>query len=685
MRRLSAWCALTVLLLLALGASATPGAAQTSPASTVVLRLVHQPAFNDPKHTSLDVQVRAVNTTDTTYDALSVGVTIQTPVGSRTEYEESLRADTGVVFIADTSPVSGRLAPGDTRTITLPTVDLTGLAQRAETAIYPMKVELRSNDLPVATLRSPVIFLANPKPLVPLDLTWTFVLSSPIVYEPDGSFRTPWLQRQVSHGGPLRAEAEALAKLTRQPATPSMDVAVAPQLVDQLLRMRAGYTIHTRSGETVRVPAGRAGAANAAQLLRDLRRTAGSSSVELSSMPFASPSVPALIGAGLASDLPAQIGRGRDDVAAALRQDPATGILHPPGSRLDQASLFELHQNGVRLLLVDDNTVNQPSPALGFAKPAVSALSVGTSSPLEAIAPDHGVQSMLESTLPAQDPHLAVQSILGELASIWLERPSVPRGVATILSERTGLPGYFYEPFVRAIDAAPWLRPMKASAMAAVHEPHAGAQPAELAGRTGPTFSAAYLADLNQARNRIATYRAVIAEDAKLPDQLERYLLIAEAGQFASNEDLGREFLQAIIDTLRKQLALVAPDTTTQDRTLTSRTGNIPVSILNRTGHAVKVQVELDGGGRLTVQAPNPRTVKVPADGVTLQFHVQAKTTGRFPVQVVVKSPDGATLSQGRLVVRSTAYNRVALVLTIGAALFLMALWARRFVPWAKR
>ena len=99
----------------------------------------------------------------------------------------------------------------------------------------------------------------------------------------------------------------------------------------------------------------------------------------------------------------------------------------------------------------------------------------------------------------------------------------------------------------------------------------------------------------------------------------------------------------------------------------------------------MKVQVELDGGGRLTVQAPNPRIVKIPADGVTLQFHVQAKTTGRFPVQVVVKSPDGATLSQGRLVVRSTAYNRVALVLTIGAALFLMALWARRFVPWAKR
>ena len=60
MRRLSTWCALTILTFLALGTGAAPSRAQTPPAAAVVLRLVHQPAFNDPKHTSLDVQVRAV-------------------------------------------------------------------------------------------------------------------------------------------------------------------------------------------------------------------------------------------------------------------------------------------------------------------------------------------------------------------------------------------------------------------------------------------------------------------------------------------------------------------------------------------------------------------------------------------------------------------------------------------------
>ena len=64
-----------------------------------------------------------------------------------------------------------------------------------------------------------------------------------------------------------------------------------------------------------------------------------------------------------------------------------------------------------------------------------------------------------------------------------------------------------------------------------------------------------------------------------------------------------------------------------------------------------------------------------------LLFHVRAKTTGRFPVQVQIRTPSGHPLRATQLVVRSTAYNLVALVITIGAAVFLLAWWARRFVP----
>ena len=44
-------------------------------------------------------------------------------------------------------------------------------------------------------------------------------------------------------------------------------------------------------------------------------------------------------------------------------------------------------------------------------------------------------------------------------------------------------------------------------------------------------------------------------------------------------------------------------------------------------------------------------------------------------------SPSGRPIGETTLVVRSTAYNRIALLITIGAALVLLLLWARRFVP----
>jgi hypothetical protein len=44
-------------------------------------------------------------------------------------------------------------------------------------------------------------------------------------------------------------------------------------------------------------------------------------------------------------------------------------------------------------------------------------------------------------------------------------------------------------------------------------------------------------------------------------------------------------------------------------------------------------------------------------------------------------SPSGRMIGDATIVVRSTAYNRTALLITIGAALVLLLVWARRFLP----
>jgi hypothetical protein len=63
---------------------------------------------------------------------------------------------------------------------------------------------------------------------------------------------------------------------------------------------------------------------------------------------------------------------------------------------------------------------------------------------------------------------------------------------------------------------------------------------------------------------------------------------------------------------------------------------------------------------------------------------VKSLANGRIPIRVRLVTPGEflpEVIAERGLIVRSTAYNRVALFVTIGAALFLLARWGRRFLP----
>jgi hypothetical protein len=85
-------------------------------------------------------------------------------------------------------------------------------------------------------------------------------------------------------------------------------------------------------------------------------------------------------------------------------------------------------------------------------------------------------------------------------------------------------------------------------------------------------------------------------------------------------------------------------------------------------------QLTVPGGGEMVLYLK-------PGESRLLRMDVEAKATGRFPLTVQILAPEGGLIAQSQMIVRSTAYNRVALVVTLGAALFLLALWGRRFLP----
>src|SRR5205809_824316 len=72
----------------------------------------------------------------------------------------------------------------------------------SENGLYPVQVRLLSKEEPVATLRTPMVFLSD-VPQTPLHLAWTWVLARPMQTGPDGVFEPGTLESDIAPGGPV--------------------------------------------------------------------------------------------------------------------------------------------------------------------------------------------------------------------------------------------------------------------------------------------------------------------------------------------------------------------------------------------------------------------------------------------------------------------------------------------------
>ena len=667
---LSALLALTLTL-----APARAPLARAQEPGPVTLTLVSQTPWTSITHPSLDIQVRAQNVGDAPIDRLSLGVTLWGPVFTRTAYEDSLVADpsNSVVIDVQTLPREGTLEAGETRIFNI-SLEMTspGLST-TRSLIYPLKIDLRSGFTSLAAIRTPVVFLVE-KPQTPLNLAWTFVLSSPIDVGPDGVFRAPDLEQSLAPGGRIAGEIRALLEIARQQAGTPVDLAISPALLLQLTQMRDGYSVMD-GGVVRKVPAGEGGAAAAAQAIADLKEIVASSAVELSALPFSVPELPALIAGGLSHDLQVQLERGRETVATILGRAPDPAILRPPGSLLNQESLDALPGQGVSLLLLDPSTVPAPAQALGYAPPATTSLAVGDAT-VTAIVSDPDVQAFMSSAVTSQDPVLAAQTVLGELAAIWNQVPGTERGIAIALSENLAAPPGFFAPLARGIAAAPWLAPRSASTLAASFPPQ---WEGTLAPSEPVAFPRSYVDALKQARLRVDAYRSMLVGDTTVPDRLDTQLLLAESGQFVVDQADGEAFIRNARQTAGAIFEGVRADTS-QQITLTSSAGaTIPLRITNDNAEPLRVTVRLVS--QFLRASPESTIVLDPGSSQNVNLHVQLTTTGKRSVTVQIVSPSGRVISQATLIVRSTAYNRIALLITLGAALLAFLIWARRFVP----
>jgi len=672
MRRL----ALTFLALLGVLLAPVPTVSAQEPPVVRLTLLEQTPwnsSFDETNARELFVRFRAENLGSVSIDDLAIGVTLYGRVLSRSAFEESLLADPLLPLKGETRPREGTIEPGQTRDFELTFLldELAGL-DPDQSGVYPLKIDLRSGFTSLGAIRTPVVFLVR-QPEIPLRLSWTFVLHHPIEFGPGGEFTSTELETALAPGGRLGARIRALQELAAAPTQPAVDVAVSPVLLTQLARMRDGYQV--RVGEEVlAVDPGEGGAKLAGEALVALEEIAGAPNVRVSAMPFAAPELPSLVAGGLGRDLRIQLDRGRDLVEEMLTT-PVAGVLRPPGAALDDETLRELPGVGVSTLLVGPATVETTPQPLGLAGPPAASLS--ESGVLRAVVPDPAVAALLQSGLGSSDPVRAAQVVLGEIASIWQERPGELRGIALILSEDSLLPAPFFAAFARNIASAPWLTPMHAGEFATAFAPP---EPSSLDSPSLRRFSTSYVEELKQARRHIATYRSMLVEPGTEPERLETLLLLAESRQYLSSPEEGLAFITGVHESVDAVFGAISVESAPVI-TLTSSTGSgVPVTVRNDAEEALRVSVQLVSLGLSETRGID--LVLEPGDEQTVTFRVDLVRTGRFQVELQVLAPTGRLIQTPEtLVLRSTVYNRIALVITIAAALVLLALWARRFLP----
>ncbi len=295
---------------------------------------------------------------------------------------------------------------------------------------------------------------------------------------------------------------------------------------------------------------------------------------------------------------------------------------------------------------------------------------------------DSLIRRLTETTDPVLNGHL----VLADLALTWLTTGTDPRGTVLSVPTELAVPVETYDAILDGLtnrdDAggAPMVSAVTIDDLFRVTStaPGRAGDPLIRPYTADPPGSVGSLAqDAAETRAQVASYRTMLRTDTTSADGLDRRILVAEArGLDQATRD---DYLDGVTHFIDAQFdGIVTPDD--QRVTLTEERGELPVTVENHLDYEVEVEVEVssvklefpEGDARTVVLAPNSSTrVDVP---------VASRTTGAFPVQVSVRTPDHQLLiAAASFTVRSTAISGIGLILSISAGAFLLLWWAMHF------
>ena len=629
--------ALAPLAPLAVPAPAAHAQAVYAQAATGSVVLVTQTAFVRPDEPfTLRLRVR----TSAARDTLEVAVSWYRRLGTRSQFVDSIDGR-----MPARTPID--LVPFPLETLTVDddgNVSVSVTPALAREGVYPVRVDLREDDGNVVdSFITHIVAVPAAVEADPLDVALVLPVHAAPSVKPRGDVAVD------------DDRAEAFADLAASLATYSSVPA----------------TLHP-TPETIEALAG---SSNGAHRDTVTALASAAESRQVIGSTYVPTSLPSLLDAGLTGEVAAQFERGHDVV------ERFVGVTPPPSVRvvdepLDADTLAALAAQDVERLVVLDGALE---PYVAPNRITLTArFDVATrTGRLPAASADTSLGAHFTRDVP---PALAASYLIADLSVLWLDRPG--RG-----AERRGvvvLPPRSWTPDRRFVDTLlAGLASSPIHAIVSIDEFFVAV--GELRNRSGtvvrafkPVAGGARLntGALRAGRRRVEAFASIVAPDNPVLGRLDRTLLASQSSDLRSRER--SSYLAAVSDQVATHLSAIEMP---EDRsiTLTARTGELPVTISNTLGYPIRVVVTLTSD-RLEFPAGATRELELTRENTTERFRVHASSAGSFPVTVRVAAPQGGiVIAESRYTVRSTAVSGVGILLSGGAAIFLVVWWASHF------
>ena len=601
-------------------------------------------------------------------DGLEVQVLVHRAVTSRTEFTQTQGGrGLGVVEGRLSAPASDLPQNGaGQRVITIGVQGPTSAAGLPDptrivpgrSGIYPTEVTLLRSDGVVDSFVTPLVVID--KGLSPLTLSWVWRFDATPAHQPDGTIRKAAGQAMGPSGRLVRL-AQAAATASDFPLT----LAPTPETL-------AAWQEAARQEEHLGGPP----ADGASAGLTALKTAAAAPAHQLLRSPYVPIDMPGLLGANLGGEIDAEFTRGADDLQKILGVvPPEQSTMLAPGP-LNSAALARLNQYGAGRLVLHPGALRPRDQRLTPGRPFIVG---GKGRTYPAAVSDPDLSRLLDGDDP---PALRAARFLAALSLVALEAPGEPRGVVVETSEEWDPPAALLDAVLGGLQNNPAVIP------ATLDNYFANIKPAEADGRplvrdlaTGKVSDSGDTDTIRSLRRQLAGFAGVVDPSAPWLESADRTILLSRAAVLQAENRAERKlsspagYLEGANRQLIKNITSKIRGPKGQRVTLTSRRASIPISLFNATGRPLQVKLRLDSD-QLRFLDGAERFVTLASQNTTERFRVESRTTGAFPLEITVTSPDGSLkINSSELTIRSTVVSGVGAVLTAGAGLFLLVWW----------